>query len=228
MKSPTHLYCKVNDARGFSIIELLIVLLIVGILSVLSVLSFRAEKKFLADTEAYQIMDFINEAKQRALTQHEIMRVEINKTRNSISLINENAAGNANDDKVIKTLTLQPTNYVVYDSAPTNAPNTPTEPSPVPALVFKTSTHPLSLSDQVATLRFLQNGNVVDSGSNATGANSVMTGATIFVWMPNYSTSNQPLATGDVIRAITVLGTTGTAKYWKCQGGNAQCTNWRQ
>lgn len=228
MHPPPSLKSEIQSEQGFSFLELIIVLLIISILSVLSILSFRAEKKFLADTEAYLIMDTINEARQRALTQHEIMRVEINKTKNTISLINENTAGTASDDRVIRTLALESTNYVVYASAPTNAPNTPTEPSPVPALVFKTSTHPLSLSDQVATLRFLQNGNVVDGGSNATGSNSVITGATIFVWMPNYSESNQPLTTGNVIRAITVLGTTGSTKYWKCPGGSSQCTTWSQ
>lgn len=227
MQIPPRLKMRLNNEQGFSFAELLIVMFVISILSVLSLLAFKSEKKFLADTEAYLIMDVINEARQRALTQHEIMRVEINKTRNIINLINENAAGNAADDKIIKTLALQHPNYVVFDTAPTNA-TAPTDSAPVPPIVFKTSTHPLSLSDQVATLRFLQNGNVVDGGSNAVGSNSVITGATIYVWMPNYSGTGQPLTTGNVIRAITILGSTGSAKYWKCPGGTEQCPGWIQ
>lgn len=189
-------------------------------------MAFKAEKKFLADSEAYLIMDVLNEARQRALTQHNTMRVEISKTKNVVRLINENAGDNATDDQIVKTLTLEHPNYVKFDVAPTNIANSPTDSAPVPALVFKTSTHPLSVSEQVATLRFLQNGSVFDGGSNAIAANASMKGATIFIWMPNYSESNQPLDTGNVIRSITVLGSNGSTKYWRCPVKDNQCTEW--
>ena len=209
-------------------IELIIVVLVVGILSVLTLMAFKGEKKFLADSQAYIILDVFNEARQRALTQHETMRVEINKTTNTIRLISENAAGDAADDQIVKTLTLQHPNYVVIEQAPTNIEESPTESSPVPAISFTTSVHPLSTSNQVATLRFLRNGKVVNAGSNATGTNSTTTGATIFVWMPDYSNSGTPLQTGSVIRAITVLGATGSTRYWRCEVENSQCTDWKQ
>ncbi len=218
----------IKNEQGFSFAELLIVVLIISILSVLSLIAFKSEKMFLADSQAYLIMDVVNEARQRALNQHEIMRVEINKTRNTVNLITENVAGDATDDKLIKSLSLHPVNEVVIEVEPTNISSSPTDSAPVPKIVFRTSTHPLSLADQVATLRFMQNGNVVDGGSNSIGTNSTMMGATIHVWMPNYSDTNQPQTSGSVIRAITVMGSTGSSKYWKCPVTNNQCTDWSQ
>lgn len=209
-------------------IELLIVMLVVCILSVLTLMAFKGEQKFLADTQAYLILDILNEAKQRALTQHETMRVEINKTTNSIRLIAENDPGVATDDQIIKTIMLESQNYVVTERAPTNIEESPTDSSPVPAITFNTSVHPLSTSNQVATLRFLRNGKVVNAGSNAVGTNATTTGATIFVWMPEYSSSGTPLQSGSIIRAITLVGTTGTARYWRCEVDEGQCTNWKQ
>lgn len=214
--------------QGFSLIELLIVLLVVCILSVLTLMAFKGEKKFLADTEAYLILDVLNEAKQRALTQHKTMRVEINKTNNTIRLISENAPGDAADDQIIKTLVLQHPNYVAFEAAPTNMASTPTDSSPTPAITFTNSVHPLSTSNQVATLRFLRTGKVVTAGSNAIGTNAAVTGATIYVWMPDYSNEGTPLTTGSVVRAITVLGTTGSTKYWRCGLVNGDCAEWKQ
>jgi prepilin-type N-terminal cleavage/methylation domain-containing protein len=219
---------KKRNERGFSLVELIIVLLIFSILTVLTLMSLKGDKKFLADTEAYIILDFLNEARQRALTQHETLRVEINKTTNKIRLIAENAAGDAADDREIRYAILEHPNYVVYEKAPNNIASSPVDAAPVPSIVFKKSEHPTSINDRVATLRFLQNGNVVDAGSNAVGSNSVLTGATIFVWMPEYSASGNPLQTGSVIRAITVLSSTGTTKYWRCEVAGGNCTDWKQ
>jgi prepilin-type N-terminal cleavage/methylation domain-containing protein len=219
--------CK-RDEKGFSLVELIIVLLIFSILTVLTLMSLKGDDKFLADSEAYLIMDFLGEARQRALTQHETLRVEINKTTNKIRLIAENSAGDAADDKEIKWMSLEHSNYVVYEKAPTNIASAPVDSAPTPALTFKTSVHPTSTGDQVATLRFLQNGNVVDAGSNSTGSNAALTGATIYVWMPEYSASGAPLQTGSVIRAVTILSSTGSTKYWKCGVTEGQCTEWTQ
>jgi prepilin-type N-terminal cleavage/methylation domain-containing protein len=219
---------KFPRQNGFSLVELIIVLLIFSILTVLTLMAFGGNKKFLADSEAYLITDFLGEARQRALTQHEIIRVEINRTTNKIRLISENTAGDATDDKEIKWMPLEHSNYVVFTTSPTNMASAPVDSAPTPAIVFKTSVHPSSTGDQVATLRFLQNGNVVDAGSNSTGSNASLTGATIYVWMPEYSGSGAPLPSGSVIRAITVLSSTGSTKYWRCEVAGGQCTQWAQ
>jgi prepilin-type N-terminal cleavage/methylation domain-containing protein len=217
-----------DKEKGFSLVELIIVMLMVSILSVLTLMAFRGDEKFLADSQAYSMLDVLNEAKQRALTQHETIRVEINTTNNKIRIIAENNAGDASDDVEIRSVQLEHPAYVAYSTSPTNIAASPLDSAPIPIIVFKTSTHPLSIGEQVATLRFLQNGNVMDAGSNAVSTNSVMTGATIFVWMPEYSSSGTPLSSGGVIRAISVFGSTGSTKYWRCEVVAGQCTTWKQ
>jgi prepilin-type N-terminal cleavage/methylation domain-containing protein len=215
-----------NNEQGFSLIELLIVVLMIGILSVLTLMAFKGEALYMADSQAYSIMDTFNEARQRAITQHETIRVEINKTKNVIRIISENNVGDATDDKEIRRLNLENPNEVNIESAPTNIANSPTDSSPTPAITFTASLHPSSLNDQVATLRFLRNGNVVNAGSNAVGNNAVLSGATIFVWSPNVSESGSVMTTGTVIRAITLLSSTGSTKYWKCPIAQTQCLDW--
>jgi prepilin-type N-terminal cleavage/methylation domain-containing protein len=216
--------------RGFSLIELIIVLLVVSILTVLSVITFRTEKKYLVDTEAYQIIDLLNEARQRSLTQHKTFRVEFNQTRNAITLISENEPETVSDDKEVKSLKLRDQSEVVVGVKPENVYSVPTELSPTPALTFKTSVHPLSKPDKVATLRFVRTGIVLDAGSNADGDNAAMTGATVYVWTPEYTSAGNPLSKGAIIRAITVQGTSGLSKYWKCpiKEGGKGCDSWVQ
>lgn len=214
--------------NGFSIIELIIVLLVISILSILAVMSFKSEKKYLADTQAFQINDILHEARQRALSQRETMRVEINKTRNTVRLISENEPGDAADDQEIRSIKLEAPAVLVVDAPPQNVSGSPSEMSPTPAIIFKASTHPLSIGDTVATLRFTTTGKVLDAGSNSIGTNSAMTGATIYIWSPEYSDAGQPLASGNVIRAITVQGTSGITGYWKCPVANSNCKKWIQ
>ena len=214
--------------QGFSLIELMIVVLIICIMSVISIISLRGEKKYLADDQAYKILDILNEARQRALTQHETMRVEFNKTQNIVQLISENAPGDAADDQVIKSLSLADAKDVVVGDTPANVDTAPSEMSPTPVLNFKQSKHPLSLTNSVATLRFVTNGTVLDAGSNSIGKNAALTGATIYVWSPNYSNNNTPLNTGNIIRALTVQGTSGLSRYTKCALVNNRCGNWIQ
>ena len=226
--SPQSKQKNIRKEDGFSFIELIIVMLVIAIISVLSILSFRAEKKYLADTQAYQIMDILHEARHRALTQHETMRVEINQTRNTIRLISENEPGTAGDDEEIRSIKLEDPSYVRVGAIPENANKLQSEMSPTPELSFKKSVYPSSDLDKVATLRFVRTGKVLDAGSNAAGDNSVMTGVTIYIWMPNYSNSGTPLPSGSIIRAITVQGTSGISKYWKCPVIGTVCQNWVQ
>lgn len=217
-----------SNENGFSMVELIIVLLVGSILTVLSIMAFRVNELHFVDRQAHLVSDMLNEARQRALTQHETMRVEFNKTRNTVSLITENAAGNAADDAVIKTLPLEHPHNVNYEIAPSNMTDAPVDTAPAPAITFSTSTHPLSLSDQVAVLRFTQTGTVLNAGSNAIGANAAVRGATIYFWMPERSGTNTVLPSGIVLRAITVLGSTGAQKYWRCSVAEGQCTDWQR
>jgi prepilin-type N-terminal cleavage/methylation domain-containing protein len=217
-----------TNENGFSLVELLIVVLVITILSLMAYRAIGGVALFETDNRAYAVMDILKEAKQRAITQQETLRVEINKRTNAIHLINENEAGDASDDVEIKSYSLGGETTVVFDTPPTNQTAAPVEPTPVPTLDFKFSVHPTSLSDEVATLRFMRNGNVMDAGSNAIGDNAVMTGATIYFWMPKKNIDGSDSDEGKLIRAITITGNTGTPRYWKCPVAETDgiCATW--
>jgi hypothetical protein len=191
----------------------------------MAVMTVSSTTRSTAETQALQLADMYQEARQRALSQRTTFRVEINATKRVIRLIDEKIAGYPADDQVVKF-----TNFhgdgVFIGSAPSNAATGPTELSPVPAITFTTSTHPLSTGDSVATLRFIRNGTVTNAGTNAAGAGAIVTGATINVWSKNPNDNSTTPTVGQVIRAVTVLGSTGLTRMWKCNLSGSSCTAW--
>lgn len=216
---------KNKSEAGISLIEVIIVLLVIAILSVYVYGLLRGSRLTNAETQALALADILQEARQRALTQRRTMRVEINATKQEIRLIHENQPGNASDDAIIKSSAFN-RNGVFIGAPPSNMSNSPTELSPVPAPTFAVSVHPLSIGDQTAVFRFLPNGTVVNTGTNAAGANAVVTGATVFVWSKfDADTSTNPTV-ANVLRAVTVQGSSGATRMWKCPIADNQCSSW--
>lgn len=214
---------KNNSTAGFSVIELLAVVVIVAILSMIAYTSLSESKLYEADRQANQIIDMLQEGRQRSISQRNTLRVEINSTDNSIRLIDEKDNANAADDVVIESADFM-NNGVFIGTTPPNLSAGPTELSPVLPITFKTSTHPLSVGDKVATVRF-RRGTAQDAGNDAIGTGSIPTGASIYVWSKNENdTSQNP--NGNVIRAITVLGSTGSTRLWKCAISSGDCSTW--
>lgn len=217
---------KNKPAAGFSIVELLVVLVIIAVLSAITFMSLGTEKLYDADKQATQIADLLQEARQRSLSQRKAQRVEINATKKMVRLIDEKDAGNAADDVLVKQIPYFSDKSVFVATSPSNMSDSPTELSPVPAITFATSTHPLSVGDSVATVRFMKNGTATNAGTNAAGAGAVPTGATIYVWS-KYADDNSATPTlGQIFRAVTVLGTTGSSRLWKCSVNTSGCTQW--
>jgi prepilin-type N-terminal cleavage/methylation domain-containing protein len=199
------------DQKGFSLIELLVVMGVVLILTTVSLFYLTAQRKlYNTDEQALKIIDLIQEARQRALTQRETLRVEIDLTSNTGRLINENNTGNATDDKVLRQVTFYPVGNVRSDIRPTNVSTAPPETLPVPTAQFVGSQHPLSAGHNVATFRFLLDGTVVNAGTNATGSGATVTGATLYIWKPKASNNNE----SEMTKAITILGATGSVRMW--------------
>ena len=219
--------CQGISSSGFSILELIIVLLIIGILAAFAV-RFTNPTLYHADQQAQTMIDALKEARQRSFTQKETIRVEINSDERIVRIIDENEPGDATDDVEIGIKTIGNSSNVVFDKAPDNVNSTPNETTPTPLIAFKPSHHPSSLSKNVATLRFHKTGKVLTEGTNASGDGAVATGATILFWTPSddhgsNSNSNQKAS---LIRAITILGSSGTHRYWKCPIINDQCAGW--
>lgn len=92
-------------SRGFSMVELLIVLTVITILLGISLFYLSAhERLYRPDEEALKIIDVFQEARQRSLTQRETMRVEIDLTDNVVRLIDENQPSTADDDRPIRSV----------------------------------------------------------------------------------------------------------------------------
>lgn len=210
---------KTSNQQGVSLIELIFVLVIVGIITGIAVVSYSSPRKYSADDQARKIVDMLDEARQKSLNQRNTMRVEINKTKNIITLIDENTSTVATDDKIIRSLPLS-TNAVV-GGAPNNVSAGPVASSPIPVPAYTTSAYPLSSGDQKITLRFKRDGQVVDAGTDSLGTGSVVTGATIYVYSATASGTNP-----DVVRAITVLGSSGDTAIYKCQVTGSSCGSW--
>jgi len=234
-----------QSERGISIVEILVVVIIIGILSSITAMSLLAPEKYNAEKQAFILADLMREAQQRAISQKKTMRVEINITDRAINLINENEpsdvnndgvndVASANNDELIKTVRFidgKGGNKVFVGTPPINMSSSPTELTPVVPVVISNSLHPYSLGDQVATMRFQSNGMVLNAGNNAIGTGSTPTGATIFVWSKWDSDNSLNPTIAEVHRALTVLGTSGSTKYWKCTVVSNpltknQCTNW--
>jgi prepilin-type N-terminal cleavage/methylation domain-containing protein len=201
-----------NLQRGFSLIELLVVLGIIAIMSTVSLIYFTSTKQlYKADEQGLQIVDLIQEARQRALTQRETMRVELDLSSNIARLIDENSSSVATDDQILRIVSFYDKSEVRIDTKPNNINISPAEIAPVPTAVFKPSTYIYSPAHTVCTLRFLLNGTVVDAGTSDVGANANSVGTTLYIWKPKQgSTTDAELA-----RAITIVGSSGSVRMWE-------------
>jgi len=211
---------KTLSQSGFSVIELIIVISVLAILSTIAVVTFWSSRKYSADDQAKKIIDVFDEARQKALNQRKTFRVEINKTKNELRLIDEGEdVSTANDDKILKKYKLS--TQVVVGSPPNNVTGKPTATTPINPPQYARSSYPLSSGDEKITLRFKRNGQVVDAGNDHIGTGSMMSGATIYVYSTTPSITNP-----DVIRAVTVLGTSGDTSLYKCKFIATTCGNW--
>lgn len=210
--------------KGFSIIELIIVLAVLMVLVGVSFFYLSAHQKlYKPDDQSLIIIDFLQEARQRSLTQRETLRVEIDTTDNVIRLIDENASDTETDDNVLKENFLYFPNDVRMDRRPLEIENNPPEPLPVSNAAFSPSVYPPSGTNTVCTFRFQSNGTVVDAGNNATGNNASVAGATLHIWQPDVTNNNQ----STIARAITIIGSTGSIRLWEYDRASTQANKWR-
>lgn len=213
-----------KNQNGFSLVEVLLVLtLIVFVGGAASFYLSGHKKLYKPDDQTLQIADILQEARQRSLTQRETFRVEIDLTENQVRLIDENGVTTADDDKVLKILTLYFPNEVRIDRRADNIAINPPEPLPVPTATYLPSVYPLSTTHQVCTLRFQSNGTVTDGGNNATGDGAIVSGVTLHIWQP--SSENQNFFS--IARALTVIGSTGSVRLWEYDPAFPGDNKWR-
>ncbi len=223
IKGKTSKKSAVSGEAGVSMIEMLVVLVIIGILATTSIFYLTAyQKLYKPDDQALKIVDIIQEARQRSLTERRTMRVEVDLTSNSVKLIDELDPLTAADDKIINQLSLFATTDVKVNPQPANVTTSPPETFPIPAAQFSSSQHPLSAGHNVCTVRFLRDGSVVNAGTNDVGLGAFSTGLTLFIWSPKKGAAGS----ADITRAITIIGTTGSIKFWEYDP-NATTNKWK-
>ena len=210
--------------RGFSLVELMVVLAIIAIFVSISLFFYEGHRSlYRPDEIALQMSDLFQEARQRSLTQRETMRVEIDLTRKVANLIDENTAATADDDVVLRTITLPEASSVTVGSRPANIGYNPPEPQPVPNAVFTSSVYTPSFGNLACAFRFQRDGTVVNAGNNAIGTGAVSSGATLHVWSPKEG----DVSTSEVARAITIIGSTGTIRMWEFDPAIEESNKWK-
>lgn len=219
---------KVNKHKsqgGFSMAELLVVVSITTIMTSVSLYYlYYHEKLYKPDEQAAFIIDVLQEARQRALTQKTTMRVELDITENVVRLINEDNPATSSDDKILRSVSLKIPKEVTISHKPSNISTSPVEPSPVPIATFVTnSIYPPSLSHKIATIRFKKDGTVTDAGTNDLGGSANTTGVTIYVWQPDTVIPEN----STIARAITIIGSSGAIRLWNYYPDKPTSSRWK-
>lgn len=209
-----------SNQKGFSLVELLVVIGIVIILSTITLITMASVKKYAADDQAKRLIDVFDEARQRSLNQRKTLRVEINQTKKSVILIDEASGSTAADDFVIKSVPFY--SLVNIGGTPGGISSAPTASTPIPVAAYSNSTYPLSAGEQKITFRFKPGGKVVDVGTDNIGTGSLVTGGTVYV----YSTKNNAGGNPEIIRAVTLIGVSADSSIYKCTYSANVCGNW--
>lgn len=208
---------------GASLIELVIVMAVGVVLTTVALLSYASLNKYAADDQSLKILDVLQEARQRAINQKSVMRVEFNNTTSQIRLIDEKVGGVTADDAVIRTLPFN-TQKVIVGTHPTNVSltNLPQPDVTYGEIAFTNSNYVGSQNQNVFTLCFVKDGRVVQTVGNTCAAANSLRGATVYVYAPTTAGGKS-----EIVRALTISGTTGASSLYKCKmDADKNCQSW--
>lgn len=201
-------------SSGFSMIEMIIVLVIIGVMSAISLpYLLNYQKQYKSEDQALKVIDMMREASQLALTKRRVFRFEIDLTDNQALIIDGRGAGAA-DDLQIKSLPLENANDIRVDQIPTGV-SKPNPPNYNDAAFITDVTGHLRggttvNGNRVWQVAFRADGSVVNAAQVPVSAN-------LYFWTPltpgNVAPNNK-----QEVRAVTIFGGSGAVRYWKHNG----------
>jgi len=201
--------------RGFSLIELVVVLVIVGILVGITIFQLAGHKKaYVTDDQALRLLDFTRLASTQTLTERRTFRLEIDYTDNTVLLIDENGTGTS-DDKEMRYEPLEKTRDVVLSNTVPSGVSTTGLPGYTTSVTGTDSLGHISLKGtnvsghDVWSLRFRSDGTLVNNSNT-------IASTTLYIYPPGATTGTARVNT--LVRAITFFGTSGAIRFWKYDG----------
>ena len=201
-----------SSAKGFSLIELLVVVTVLLIICVISIpYIFQYKKLYKSEDQALKIMDVMREANQLALNQRHTFRIELDLTDNAVLLIDEknSAAGD-----LVKKIPIELPADVRIDTNPSGI--TPPNPPNYSKAVFANDTVGHNVGGSTVTGHSVWAARFRSDGSVVTSTNAPVS-ATIYLWPPLTPGNAAPRSKAEV-RAITMYGGSGAIRYWKYNG----------
>jgi Tfp pilus assembly protein FimT len=193
---------------GFSVVELTVVMAIIAIMIASTIISLTSNRaSYRTEDAAAQVVNFMREASQRAVSERQTMRLTIDRTNNLISLTDENTLA-AGDEAEVRHADLMERRDVRMDQPMirggiVNPPNAPYDY----AAAFRNGG-----DDGAWVVRFQSDGSVVDA------AGAPISG-TLFFSPAQLDETNPTL-----IRAVTVFGPSGSVRYWRYDPTNSRFT----
>ena len=190
-----------GSEAGFSLIELLVVIVTVAILTTISIFALRSSKRSYApDDEANQIVSFFREAHQRALTQRQTQRVTIDRNALVVRLMDEGLLPGGDEVEIIRG---KLNGTVAMTQPSVGGTLLPQPPAPY-------DYNPAVFTSAVAQYRFRADGSVTDSLGNSVSAT--------FYFTP----LDMDDQSGNLVRAVTLFGPSGSTRAWKYDAANTR------
>lgn len=198
--------------RGFSMIELLIVMSVGIILLAVAIPSLRAHRTaYRTEDQALRIVDLMRRATQKAITERQRMRVEIDLTDREARLIDENGTTATTDDSTKMRVTLDADTDVRMNATTTNL-SQPSNVAALPVALHTATTFESASGGHLVWSVYFQN-----DGTATTVAGDVVS-RTLMFWEPKAANEAWTAKNEKLVRAVTITGGAGAVRYWKYDG----------
>ena len=188
-----------REAEGYSVLELLVVVTVIITLTAVAVFSLVPQRRaYGTEDAAGQVTNFLRDAYQRAISQRQTMKVQIDRSSMLMKIIDENTLP-VGDEVEVRRAQLSSEISVSQPTIGGSPLNAPAAPYNYPVAVY---------SSNLWVARFRSDGSVVDAAGNTLSA-------TVFFSFVNMKTSDTNL-----IRAVTLFGPSGSIRFWRYTGSS--------